>query len=177
MSLNLTAVYAGTFDPITKGHEDIIHRAIRMFDHLVIGVGVNSSKTPTFSVEERVELIQRVVGPLSSASERDDGKGGKGNPRIRVMPFSGLMVDFCRKQRANVIVRGVRALTDFEYELTIAHVNADEAKEIDTIFFPTRLGLSAVSSSVVKELARNGGSTRRYVSPEVGDAIRRKFSK
>lgn len=158
-----TAVYAGSFDPITLGHQNIIHRAVGLFDKLIIAIGVNSSKKPLFSNEERMALISRACGPLISARE------------IEVATFDGLLVNFCLKRNARVIVRGLRAASDFEYELGIAQANKTQQPDIETVFLNTDPNYSFVASSIVKEIARYGGNVRAFVAPEVEHALWKKF--
>ena len=154
------AVYAGSFDPITDGHFDIIERACNVFDTLVIGVGVNPKKQGFFTPEERVGLIKDVCEPLQN---------------IQVLDFQGLLVEFCHKVGAKVIVRGLRAVSDFESEMGIAHTNAQLSPGIDTFFLPTKPKYSFVSSSTVKELASYGASTSYYVHPVVAKALNSKI--
>ncbi len=147
-----TGIYAGSFDPITLGHLDIILRASRIVDKLIIAVLNNSAKTPLFSVEERKELIQKAT---------------QGIPNVEVMSFSGLTVDFAKEQKAKILVRGLRAVTDFEYELQIAQMNHKLNPEIDTIFLTTSVEYSYLSSSIVKEIASYGGDISKFVPQEV----------
>jgi pantetheine-phosphate adenylyltransferase len=153
-----TAVYAGSFDPITLGHKDIIIRARMIFDVVIIAVGYNPAKKTLFSVNERIDLINKSIG---------NG--------VEVLPFEGLLVDFCQKHQASVIVRGLRAVTDFEYELGLAAVNRTQNAAIETVFFPTHHELSFTSSSTVKEIARLNGKLSPYVSPHVEKALKLKF--
>ena len=141
-------IYAGSFDPITLGHLDIIKRASRITKRLIIAVLNNNAKKPAFSVEERLELIRKVTKDI---------------PNVEVMSFSGLTVDFAREQNANVLVRGLRAVTDFEYELQIAQLNHKLNPEVDTIFLTTSVEYSYLSSSIVKEIASYGGGIRQFV--------------
>lgn len=161
MSKQLTAMYAGSFDPPTYGHLDLVERASRLFEHLVVGIGVNPSRKPLFTIQERLELLAQVCRPFDN---------------VRVVAFSGLGVEYARQIEARVIVRGLRAATDFEYELQIAHANSDLAPEIDTIFLPTRTNYGFISASLVREIARHGGSIERYAPPEVCAALRCKFA-
>ncbi len=147
-----TGIYAGSFDPITLGHLDIILRASRIVDKLIIAVLNNSAKTPLFSVEERKELIRKAT---------------QGIPNVEVMSFSGLTVDFAKEQKAKILVRGLRAVTDFEYELQIAQMNHKLNPEIDTIFLTTSVEYSYLSSSIVKEIASYGGDISKFVPQEV----------
>jgi pantetheine-phosphate adenylyltransferase len=148
------AVYAGTFDPITSGHTNIIERAVNIFDHLIIAIGNNAPKSVLFGIPERIDMIQRVCEPFSAKE-------------IEVTSFDGLLIEFCRKRKAKVIVRGLRAAMDFEYELTIALANKTQAPEIETVFLPTKPEYSFVSSSVVKEIASHGGNVRHFCTPYV----------
>jgi pantetheine-phosphate adenylyltransferase len=162
------AVYAGSFDPITKGHLDLIRRASRAFDKLIIGIGVNLGKAPLFSLEERTTLIRATIPKELTAN-------------IEISPFGGLLVDFCREVAATVIVRGLRAVTDFEAELGVAHANSNMVPEIDTFFLPTSPEYSFVSSSIVREIARHDSEIgwkklHHYVSPVVIDALRGKLT-
>ena len=145
-------IYAGSFDPITLGHLDIIKRAARITKKLIIAVLNNNAKKPAFSVEERVELIRKVTKDI---------------PGVEVMSFSGLTVDFAKEQNANVLVRGLRAVTDSEYELQIAQLNHKLNPDIDTIFLTTSVEYSYLSSSIVKEIASYGGDISQFVPPEV----------
>lgn len=159
-----TAVYAGSFDPVTLGHLDLIRRAALRFDRLIVGIGRNSQKKSVFTMDERIELIRKSLPPSEP-------------PICEVLNFSGLLVDFCKQNRATVIVRGLRAVTDFEAELGIAHANASMASEIDTFFLPTKPQFSFVSSSTVREIASHDSeagwaSLSKYVSPVVIEALR-----
>lgn len=155
------ALYAGSFDPPTHGHEDVIRRAAKVFDNLVVGVGNNSSKTPFFLAWERAKLISDICSDVKN---------------LEVKIFNGLLVNFCKEVEATVIIRGLRAVTDFEAELGIAHVNAQQDPGIDTFFLVTKPDNSFVSSSAVKELIRFGGDVSYYVHPNVITAMKRKMS-
>ena len=154
------AIYPGSFDPVTLGHLDIIRRASRVVDHLIVAVLVNSAKKPLFSVEERVEMLRHETAHL---------------PNVEVQSFQGLLVDYARITGSAFIVRGLRAVTDFEYELQISQTNKMVAPEIDTVFFTTSLQYSYVSSSVVKEIASYGGSIEKMVTPYVSECVKRKI--
>ncbi len=154
------AVYAGSFDPVTNGHIDLIERATNVFDEVVVGVGVNSAKKYLFSEEERIDLIRKSL-PIEK--------------NVKVQAFQGLLVDFCHKVGSKIIIRGLRAVTDFEVELGIAHANADLAPDIDTFFLPTKPQFSFVSSSTVKEIARYAGRLDHYVPIHVAEAIVKKM--
>ena len=144
----VTAIYPGSFDPITYGHIDIIRRAAKTVDKLVIGVLNNTSKTPLFTSEERVEMICEAVRDI---------------PNVTAEAFSGLSVDFAKAQGAGIIVRGLRAVTDFEYELQLSQTNRKIAPHIDTVFFTTSLQYAYLSSSIVKEVALFDGDISEFV--------------
>lgn len=153
------AVYPGSFDPATKGHLDVIQRASKLFDILYIGVLDNYKKTPLFSVEERVNILKEVTKDIS---------------RVEVCSFSGLAVNFARECRAKVIVRGLRAITDFEYELQLAQTNRVLAPDIDTMFLTTSLEYAYLSSTTVKEVALFQGSIEKFVPAYVLEKIQEK---
>ena len=155
------AVYPGSFDPVTLGHLDIIRRTSQMFDQVIIGVLNNKSKSPLFSVEERVNMLKEVTSSL---------------PNVEVQSFEGLLIDFVRKNDARVIVRGLRAITDFEYELQMAQTNRVIAPEVDTIFLTTNLRYSYLSSSIVKEIAEFDGEISAFLHPAVAEKVREKLT-
>ncbi len=152
-------IYPGSFDPVTLGHLDIIERASRMVDRLVIGVLVNGAKSPMFTTEERVELIKKVT---------------KDMPNVVVEANDGLLVDFAESRGANVIIRGLRAVTDFEYELQIAQTNHKLNPNVDTAFLTTSVEYSYVSSSIVREIASYGGDISQFVPECIVDEIYKK---
>jgi len=154
------AVYAGSFDPVTLGHLDLIDRAAALFSDVIVAIGVHPTRDPLFTADERIKLLEHVARPY---------------PNVKVESFDGLLIDFSRDRGARVIVRGLRAATDFEYELQIAHANADLCPEIDTIFLPTRTKHGFVSASLVREIASHGGDVSRYAPPEVCKALIAKF--
>jgi pantetheine-phosphate adenylyltransferase len=156
-----TAIYAGSFDPTTYGHLDLVDRASKVFPQLIVALGVHPSRKSLFTVEERVELMRQLCAKYDN---------------VRVDCFDGLLIDFAKKTGARVIVRGLRAGTDFEYELQLAHANADLGPEIDTVFLPTRARNSFISASLVREIASHGGDVSRYAPPVVAEALKRKFS-
>ena len=156
------AVYPGTFDPCTYGHLDIIERAAKLFDEVVVGVLRNSAKTPLFSTEERVNILRKVT---------------EGIPNIRVCSFDGLSVDFVQSCDAQVIIRGLRAITDFEYELQMAQTNRKLAPEADTVFLTTSLEFAYLSSTTVKEVAFFGGDISKFVPKEIEELIFEKYKK
>ena len=155
-----TAVYPGSFDPVTNGHLDIIRRAAKMFDHLIIAVLNNNSKTPLFSTSERVTMLREITKDI---------------PNVEVESFDGLTIDYCHKKNASFMVRGLRAVTDFEYELQIAQTNRVVAPDIDTVFLTTNLKYSYLSSSIVKEIAYYKGDISAFVDPMVADCIHGKM--
>jgi pantetheine-phosphate adenylyltransferase len=154
------AVYGGSFDPVTVGHLDLIRRASQLFARTVVALGVHPTRKPLFTVEERLELLRKVT---------------RGIAGVEVTSFEGLLIDFCRTIGSRVIVRGLRAVTDFEYELQIAHANADLAPGLETVFLPTRTLYGFVSASLVREIASHGGDVSNYAPAEVCRALARKF--
>ncbi len=153
------AIYPGSFDPITYGHMDIVKRAAGLVDHLIIGVLMNQHKNPLFSLEERVALIEEAVHDM---------------PNVSVQSFDGLTIDFAEKVHARMIIRGLRAMTDFDYEFQMAHTNQTLNPEIETVFLSTGLDFSYVSSSVSKEIFLYGGDVSKLVPAHVIDAMQRK---
>lgn len=153
-------IYPGSFDPITLGHLDVIIRSAKLVDKLIIGVLNNSSKNPLFTAEERVNMLKEVT---------------KNMPNVEVEAFDGLLVDFADLKKADVIVRGLRAITDFEYELQLAQTNHKINPRIDTVFLTTSVQFSYLSSSVVREIALYGGDITDFVPGEVLDTILKKF--
>ncbi len=160
MSRKRIAVYPGSFDPVTFGHMDIIRRAAGQFDEIVVGVLNNSAKSPLFSIHERVTLLEEALKDL---------------PNVRVAAFEGLSVNFVHGCGASAIIRGLRATTDFEYELQLAQMNRVLSPDIDTVFFITNLQYAYLSSSVVKEVASYRGSVEKFVPPVVERALKMKF--
>ena len=156
------AVYPGSFDPVTNGHLDVIERAARLFDEVIVAVAVNSEKTGLFSFEERVELLRNVL---------------KDKPNIRVTRFEGLLVDFARSQGARAVIRGLRAISDFEFEFQMALMNRKLEPEIETLFLMPREEYTYLSSRIVKEIARLGGDVTSFVPDSVGVALREKNSR
>lgn len=160
--MSRTAIYPGSFDPITLGHEDLIRRSLRFADKVIVAVAENASKTPLFSLEERVQLAQKVL---------------IWEPRIEVRTFGGLLVDFARDVKADVVVRGLRAVADFEYEFQMALMNRQLYDELETVFLVPALHLTYLSASLVREVARLGGDVSAFVQPEVDQALRAKFGR
>jgi pantetheine-phosphate adenylyltransferase len=155
------AVYPGSFDPVTKGHEDLIHRSLEFVDQLIVAVAVNASKQPLFSVDERVALLKQAVT----------------DKRVEVQSFEGLLAEFSKQVGARVIIRGLRAVSDFEYEFQMALMNRNLAPGIETVFLVPAFDLTYLSSSLVREVARFGGDVSQLVHPAVQQALKRKFGK
>lgn len=153
------AIYAGSFDPITKGHEDLILRALGFVDHLIVAVAVNSAKQPLFSVDERLQMIQKAL---------------PSEPRIEARSFTGLLVDFANSVSASLLIRGLRAVSDFEYEYQMALMNRHLAPKIETVFMVPSLDTTYISASLIREVARCGGNLTSLVHPVVADALKRK---
>ena len=152
------AVYPGSFDPITNGHMDIIHRGLGVFDELTVAVAQHPTKTGYFSVEERLQMIQEAIGD---------------HPRVKVDSFQGLLVDYASAIGANVVLRGLRAVADFEYEFQMANMNRQLNSDIETCFMATGAGLFYVSSSLVREVATLGGDVEELVPPNVSIALKK----
>lgn len=155
------AIYAGSFDPPTNGHLDLVERASKLFPRVIVAAGRHPSRTALFDAAERVALLRAVCAPFSN---------------VEVDQFDGLLVDYARSRGASVLVRGLRAQTDFGYELQIAHANADLAPDLDTVFLPTRTRTAFVSASLVREIARYQGDVSRYAPEVVCVALRDKFA-
>jgi pantetheine-phosphate adenylyltransferase len=158
--MSIKAICAGSFDPVTNGHTDVIMRAAQAFDEVIVGVLNNSAKKPLFTTEERVEMIREVMEDV---------------PNVRVIAFDGLLVDLAHREGAKVLVRGLRAVTDFEYEMQIAQTNRVIAPDIDTVFFTTNLKYSYLSSSIVKEIASYGENIAEFVDPRVAERVKAKY--
>ena len=154
------AVYPGSFDPLTNGHLDIITRSSKLFDKVIVTVLTNSTKQPLFSVEERLNLIRRTTKHLEN---------------VEVESFAGLLVDFAREKNCNVLIKGLRVVSDFEYEFQMALANKSQMPEVETLFLPTAQEYMFLSSSIVKELARYHGDLTGLVPPEIEQDIRNKF--
>jgi pantetheine-phosphate adenylyltransferase len=154
------AIYPGSFDPPTRGHEDLIRRSLALADRLVVAVAANSTKQPLFSVEERLDLLRQSIG---------------GDPRISFETFDGLLAAFARQRGATVIVRGLRAVSDFEYEFQMALMNRRLHPSLETVFLVPAIDLTYLSSSLVREVARYGGELGELVHPAVATALKRRF--
>ncbi|QSX30202.1 pantetheine-phosphate adenylyltransferase [Shewanella cyperi] len=150
------AIYPGTFDPVTNGHADLIHRAASLFGKLTIGVAANPSKQPAFSLEKRVELIRLITADLDN---------------VEVVGFTGLLVNFAKEQQASVLVRGLRAVSDFEYEFQLANMNRRLSPELESVFLTPAEENSFISSTLVKEVALHGGDVSQFVHPAVAEAL------
>ena len=156
----LRAIYPGSFDPVTNGHLDVIRRASGLVDELIVGVLNNKAKTPLFSVEERVKMLKEVTKEL---------------PGVKIVPFEGLLIDFAKEMSAKMVVRGLRAVTDFEYELQMAQTNHAMCHNIDTIFLTTDLKYAYLSSSIVKEVASFDGNIDMFVPEPIVPLVRKKL--
>ncbi|WEJ62410.1 pantetheine-phosphate adenylyltransferase [Thiomicrorhabdus lithotrophica] len=157
--MSITAVYPGTFDPITCGHYDLIERAARFYDRLVIAVADNRNKSSLFTLEERVALAKEVTAEL---------------PNVEVVGFSGLLVDFVKELNGHVLLRGLRAVSDFEYEFQLASMNRKLAPEVETMFMTPAEQYAFISSSLVREISALGGDVSEFVHPVVGKALKAK---
>jgi len=160
--MEVTAIYPGTFDPLTNGHLDLIRRARRLCDRVVVGVASNPKKKPLFSLQERVEMIQYELNNQQMAN-------------VHVIGFEGLLVDFARGQGASVLIRGLRAVSDFEFEFQLASMNRNLAPDVESVFLMPGESFSFVSSTLVKEVAVLHGDVARFVTPNVLDALKRKI--
>lgn len=154
------AVYPGTFDPITNGHVDIINRALKLFDKVIVAVAVNSAKDPVFTLDERVQMIKTSFN---------------GEENIEVSAVSGLVVDFAYQKKARALVRGIRAVSDFDYEFQLAFINRKLKREVDSVFLMPGFRWIYISSSIIKDAARNGGNVSDLVPPHVNEALIKKF--
>ena len=157
----VTAVYPGSFDPATYGHLDVIRRASVSFDRVVVGVLQNSAKSPLFSVEERVKMLKEVTKDLDN---------------IRIVPFDGLLVEFASRMNAGLVIRGLRAITDFEYELQMAQTNHKLEPSVETVFLTTSLEYSYLSSTTVREIAAFGGDLTQFVPEAVALELEKKMN-
>ena len=160
-----TGVYPGTFDPITLGHMDIIRRAAHLVDRLVIGVTTNPSKSPMFSVEERLAMVERELASVKDGAE------------LSVVAFDSLLMDFAEAQGASMIVRGLRAVADFEYEYQMAGMNQQLNADIETVFLMADVSLQPIASKLVKEIAMYGGDISRFVTPAVAVDVRQRVDR
>ena len=161
MGVARTVLYPGTFDPVTNGHVDVIRRAVRLFDRVIVAVGSNSSKVPMFSVAERVAHLQAVCGDI---------------PKVDIASFSGLLTEAVHAFGAAAVIRGLRAVSDFEYEFQMALMNRELAPDCETLFLMPSPGYSFVSSTMIREIARLGGDVRAFVPPEICADVRERFA-
>lgn len=167
MASERTGVYPGTFDPITSGHMEVMRRSLRLVDRLVIGCAINIGKGPLFSLEERMEIIREDISDFPPVDRE----------RIKVVPFEGLLIHFTRQVGASLIIRGLRAVSDFEYEIQMANMNARMDPDIETIFLMASDRHQFIASSLVKDIARLGGDTSQFVSKRVFQRLKAKFAK
>ena len=156
------AVYPGTFDPITRGHEEMVRRCVRLFDRVVVAIAASPKKAPLFPLEERVELARRVLHDL---------------PNVEVQGYSGLTVDFARQYQDAVIVRGLRAVSDFEFEFQLANMSRHLDRRFETVFLTPQEQFTFISSSLVREIAEFGGDVAAFVHPHVSDRLKARFAK
>lgn len=168
MAVERTGVYPGTFDPVTSGHVEIVRRSLRLVDRLVIGPAINIGKGPLFSLQERIDIIKDDI------SDMDLPQSDKA--RIDVVPFEGLLIHFAREVGAEVIIRGLRAVSDFEYEIQMANMNARMEPNVETIFLMASDRHQFIASSLVKDIARLGGDTSQFVSKKVFERLKKKFA-
>ena len=157
-----TAIYPGTFDPITLGHLDILQRAAKLFDHVIITLAINSSKTPLFSKEERLEFIRDAV---------------KNIPNVSVDSFEGMLIKFAEKMNASAVIRGLRAISDFEFEFQLALMNRKQNQEITTVFLMPHEKYTYLNSTIIREVAKFGGDVSSFITPLVLKKLTEKFSK
>ena len=156
------AIYPGTFDPVTLGHIDIIERALHLFDEITIAIATSDTKTPLFSIEERIDQIETIF---------------KGNKKVNAIGFTGLVVDLAKKEEVNILIRGLRAVSDFEYEFQLASMNRAMSPEIESVFLTPKAKFSFLSSTLVREIASMGGELSAFVDPIVEKALKNRFSK
>ena len=155
------AMYPGTFDPLTSGHEDLVRRACRIFDRVVLAIAANPGKTPLFSLDERIGLARKVLGDL---------------PNLEIMGYTGLTVAFAEEHGLNVILRGLRAVSDFEFEFQLATMNRHLSETVETLFLTPTEQFNFVSSTLIREIASLGGEIEEFVHPAVAEALRKRFS-
>jgi pantetheine-phosphate adenylyltransferase len=156
------AMYPGTFDPFTNGHDDLVRRACRIFDHVVVAIAANPGKAPLLPLEQRMDLARRVLADV---------------PNVEVAGYSGLTVEFARTHGLNAIVRGLRAVSDFEFEFQLATMNRHLSDEVETVFLTPTERFNFVSSTLIREIASFGGDVREFVHPAVADALAARFPK
>jgi pantetheine-phosphate adenylyltransferase len=156
------AMYPGTFDPLTNGHDDLVRRACRIFDHVVVAIAANPGKAPLLPLEQRMDLARRVLADV---------------PNVEVAGYSGLTVEFARKHGLNAIVRGLRAVSDFEFEFQLATMNRHLSDKVETVFLTPTERFNFVSSTLIREIASFGGDVREFVHPAVAEALAARFAK
>ena len=157
----IKAVYPGTFDPLTRGHEDLVRRAATLFDGLILAIADSKAKRPFFTLEERIAMAREVLGDMKN---------------VEIVGFSGLLTDFVRKQRARVVLRGLRAVSDFEYEFQLAGMNRNLYPEMETIFLTPSAEHMFISATLVREIATLGGDVSEFVHPTVAKLLKKKAS-
>jgi pantetheine-phosphate adenylyltransferase len=167
MSGKRIGLYPGTFDPVTLGHLDIIERAVKLVDHLVIGIANNPSKTQAFTLKERIAMMRRETAPLA----------GDGRAKITVEIFDSLLIHFARKVGAGIIIRGLRAVSDFEYEFQMVGMNQRLDPEIETVFLMADPRHQAIASRLVKEIAAFGGDVAQFTTPAIAKALKKRYAK
>ena len=167
MASERVGVYPGTLDPVTSGHMEVVRRSLRLVDKLVIGPATNIGKGPLFSLQERIDIIKDDIADFSETDKA----------RIQIAPFDGLLIHFAREVGASVIIRGLRAVSDFEYEIQMANMNARMEPDIETIFLMASDRHQFIASSLVKDIARLGGDTSQFVSKKVFERLKKKFAK
>jgi pantetheine-phosphate adenylyltransferase len=160
--VKIIAVYPGTFDPITRGHLDVIQRGLRLFSKVIVAVATHPEKRPMFDVHERVDMIREAVGE---------------NDRLEVEGFTGLLVDFARSKGATVVLRGLRSVTDFEYELQMAQMNREMEPNVETMFIPAGLDVNFLSSTLIKEVARSGGDVSEWLPSVIAQRVLEKVGR
>ena len=156
------AMYPGTFDPFTNGHNDLVRRASRIFDKVVVAIAANPNKAPLFPLEKRIELVKTVIADV---------------PNVEVMGYTGLTVDFARQHDLNVMMRGLRAVSDFEFEFQLATMSRHLSEQVDTVFLTPTEQFNFISSTLIREIASLGGNVSEFVHPAVAEALRARFAK
>jgi len=156
------AIYPGSFDPVTNGHQDVVERARQLFDEVIVAVADNDEKSPLFTLEERLDLLRQTLGKIDM---------------VRITHFTGLLVDFARKQEATAVIRGLRAISDFEFEFQMALMNRKLEAAVETIFLMPKEDYTYLSSRIVKEIARLGGDVSKFVAAPVAKALATKLKK
>jgi pantetheine-phosphate adenylyltransferase len=157
MSIKNHAVYPGTFDPITNGHHDLVRRAASIFERVIVAIAANPNKTPMFSLEKRIEMARRVLDDV---------------PNVEVMGYGGLTVDFAREQHVHVVIRGLRAVSDFEFEFQLANMSRHLTREIETVFLTPQEQFTFISSTLIREIASLGGDVSKFVHPVVANELK-----